>query len=116
MLRIAIASGEVRSGSRDGGSVLLLVDDGIVGMRPGHQNEPILYYNKDDLMDWLNRQAPQTQTQQTGHRYASDGQLIKKGRQMVARGMSKRQAAARLAPKAEGGSIDQRIERLRKLI
>jgi hypothetical protein len=35
---------------------------------------------------------------------------------MVEAGMSKRKAAAKLAPLAEGGDIDQKTERLRKLI
>jgi hypothetical protein len=38
-------------------------------------------------------------------------QLIEEGRQMVAQGMSKRQAAAKLAPKAEDGTVDQTIKR-----
>ena len=50
------------------------------------------------------------------HRYASDAPLIERGRQMVASGMSKRQAATKLAAQAEGGSLEQKAERLRKLL
>jgi hypothetical protein len=76
---------------------------------------------KSDLADWLDRQAPQQSLQvpsktEPVHRYSGDGALIEEGRRLIADGMSKRSAAKQLAPRAEGGALDQREERLRKLL
>jgi hypothetical protein len=50
------------------------------------------------------------------YRYPGDAQLIKQGQRMVAAGLTKLAAARKLAPKAKGGSLAQRENRLRKLI
>jgi hypothetical protein len=50
------------------------------------------------------------------HRYPGDAPVIDEGVELVLGGMSDRAAARKLAPKAEGGTIEQREERLRKLI
>jgi hypothetical protein len=41
--------------------------------------------------------------------------LIKEGKQLVRGGMSKLQAAKELAPRADGNSVEQKVDRLRKL-
>ena len=102
LLKDARASGEVRYAN----------GDGIV-------NDPRFdyAYRKDDLGGWLDRQFSKPKVS-TGpaHRYPGDTQLLEEGRELVRGGMSKRKAAEQLAPKAKGGSIEQKIERLRKLI
>jgi hypothetical protein len=81
--KAARTSGEVRFQNR-AGPVLLMADDGLVGMdmRPGAQDKvgitadgkPIVHrttstsmfqISKDDLLDWLGRQAPQQPTPKT---------------------------------------------------
>lgn len=78
---------------------------------------------KNDLEGWLDRHAPQTsklatpqKTKAHQYRNPSDAALIKKGRRWVAKGMSKLAAATQLAQDATGGNLEQRIERLRKLL
>lgn len=78
---------------------------------------------KDDLEGWLDRHASQTsklatpqRTKAHQYRNPSDAALIKKGRRWVAKGMSKLAAATQLAQDATGGNLEQRIERLRKLL
>jgi hypothetical protein len=78
---------------------------------------------KSDLEDWLGRQRLPASTQQQSpatrqpvHRYAGDAALIEEGRKLITGGMSARKAARGLAPRAEGGTIEQREERLRKLL
>ena len=69
--------------------------------------------SKSDVADWLDRQAPQKA--EPTHRYSGDAALIERGRKMIADGMTKSEDARRLAPDAEGGSDEQRYNRLRKL-
>ena len=61
MLRKARASGEVQS-ILDRPVYLLAADDGVVGLSqiPGAHSAPAQprCYNKDDLLDWLDRQVP----------------------------------------------------------
>ena len=51
LVRAAIASGEVRT-----------IEKGVqdFSLRPGPITKKILFSNKDDLVDWLSRQAPAT--------------------------------------------------------
>jgi hypothetical protein len=119
IVKAALASGEVRGGLPP--PAIIGPDDSLIDfdMRPEELlNTVIRPYSKDDFLDWLDRyHAPQTTTQQTEqHRYPGDADLIEEGRKLFADGLSKRQAAAKLAPRARGGSIEQRTERLRKLI
>ena len=124
-LRRARDSGEVRSRyDYTRHPVLLTADDGIldISLRPGALNKGGVksdcgeVVSKDDLEDWLDRLTPRMKVSKPKHRYASDTPLLKEARQLVANGISKLQAAQQLAPKASGGSIQQRTERLRKLI
>jgi hypothetical protein len=51
------------------------------------------------------------------YRYPGDARLVEAGKKLkVDGGLSIRAAARKLAPEAEGGSLDQKEERLRKLI
>lgn len=51
------------------------------------------------------------------YRYPGDRELVEEGRRLVTeRGISKLQAAKQLALRAEGGTLEQRTERLRKAI
>jgi hypothetical protein len=136
---LACASGEVRH-EPDSDPVLLLADDGIVGMdmRPGAQSKMGVSrrtdylsgrWSEDDLIDWLDRQPPEPKKATPNrrvrhppapeeHRYRNpdDAPLVRAARKRVAKGMSKLAAATLFAPKAVGGTLEQRVERLRKLI
>jgi hypothetical protein len=65
IVRDALASGEVRT-HRPAAPVLLTADDGIVGMdmRPGwlKATESPQLINRDDLLDWLDRNHPSAAT------------------------------------------------------
>jgi hypothetical protein len=50
------------------------------------------------------------------YRFHGDAALVARGRKMTADGISKSAAAKKLAPEAEGGTLEQKIERLRKLL
>jgi hypothetical protein len=120
--RLSTTTGHARkllADARASKEVEYLNDDGII------KDPRFDYaYRKDDLEGWLDRHYPQTtaqptmqpETKKTSHRHAGDAELIEEGLQMHKAGMSKLQAATKLAAKAKGGSLDQRIERLRKLI
>lgn len=118
VMRAARASGEIRSDDAD--LLVLTADDGVVGMdlRPGAKKQNDVRFSHDDLMDWLKRNAPETSVSkaQPQHRYPTDASLVEQGHELMAAGMSKRQAARKLAHDAEGGDLDQRTERLRKLL
>jgi hypothetical protein len=119
LAKAAIASGEVRCKPL----ILLTADDGIIGMdlRPGAME----LANTADLFDWLDRRGfkeglkqknPQVQRGIPKHRNPGDAILLKEGRKMVAKGKSKRKTAELLAHRATGGSYEQKVERLRKLL
>jgi hypothetical protein len=138
MVRAARTSGEVRfSNSAD--PVLLMADDGLVGMdmRPGAQEKGGIArdgkrvvhtlstaptgdcISKEDLLDWLGRQYPSTieQSAMASARYPGDAALIEEGRRMRAGGMQKRAVARALAGRAEGpGTVESKVDRLRKLL
>jgi hypothetical protein len=102
--------------ARKSGEVQFMNDDGIVG-----DAQYDYAWSKDDLVGWLKRQPVRANTtpaknRAPRYRYAGDAALIKQGRKLVAEGMSKLAAAKELAPKANGGNLDQRVARLRKLI
>jgi hypothetical protein len=103
--------------ARASGAVQYANDDGMV-RDPRYDYA----YRKDDLAGWLDRQAlqkpgkPKTRPRVHRYRHAEDAALIKEGRRMVNAGMTKLAAAKKLAPRAVGGTVEQRIERLRKLI
>jgi hypothetical protein len=77
--------------------------------------------SRDDLLGWLRRNHPRAapaREEESPHRYRhpGDAALVEEGRQMIANGAAnKLQAARKLAPRAEGGTIEQREQRLRKL-
>jgi len=122
MVRAARTSGEVRfSNSAD--PVLLMADDGLVGMdmRPGAQEKVGIArdgkrvvhtlstaptgdcISKEDLLDWLGRQYPST--------------IEQSAMAMRAGGMQKRAVARALAGRAEGpGTVESKVDRLRKLL
>jgi hypothetical protein len=129
MAREAQASGEVRIQN----TVCLWADDGLVGMdlRPGAQEkhgvtrdgtpilhkptQPLLQVSKDDLLDWLTRQAQVPP--RASARYPGDAVLIAEGRQMMIAGMEKRAVARKLAERAEGaGTFESKVDRLRRLL
>jgi hypothetical protein len=132
-LRAARSSGEVRFRNPTD-PVLLMADDGLVGMdlRPGARRksgvspdgEPITYdlsgesaeqISKDDLLDWLRREFEERPTVST--RYPGDAALVDEGRKMIAAGMEKRAAARKLAARAEGaGTVESKVDRLRKML
>ena len=72
-----------------------------------------IFVRRGDLQHFL---ASLTSSHDAKHRYAGDSKLIEEGRRLVAQGMSKRRVARKLAPSAEGGTIEQREERRRKLL
>jgi hypothetical protein len=120
VLKAAIASDEIRH--RPNEAAIIEEWERDFDIRRGVQREkPPDEYNKADLLYWLDRQSSQTdkptpaQKNKT-YRHAGDAALIKQGRKLVAGGMTKLAAAKQLASKAVGGSFDQRVERLRKLI
>jgi hypothetical protein len=134
ILKAARTSNEVRVIA---GPVLLLADDGLVGMnlRPGAQHKvgigpdgkPVTHtvpaivpdtstISEDDLLDWLDRQHP-TAPAVASARYPGDAALIEEGRQMLARGKQKRAVARELAERAEGaGTFESKVDRLRRLL
>jgi hypothetical protein len=77
-----------------------------------------VFVRRDNLDRFIASIAPASEERRkpARHRHAGDAELAEEGRDLVAGGMSKRKAAEKLALRAEGGTIDQRIERLRKLI
>jgi hypothetical protein len=137
LVKDAIASGEVRprpEPPRASDPVLLVYDDGGLDMnlRPGAINKggvnaegrllaerPSGYYSEDDFTYWLDQQFDKRKASKSNprpRRYnnAGDAALVKEGRALVKGGMSKMAAARQLAPRAIGGSLEQRINRLRK--
>lgn len=77
-----------------------------------------IFIRKDDLARLVAKLEAPTEpaSREHRHRHHTDAELIEEGRRLCANGMSKRAAARQLAPQAEGGDLDQRAERLRKLI
>jgi hypothetical protein len=82
-----------------------------------------LFFNKDDLIGWLDRHAPPTSKPATPskdkvHHYRNpdDEALVKEGRRLIAKKrVTKSEAARQLADRATGGSFAQRVARLRRL-
>jgi hypothetical protein len=115
LVRAAIASGEVRSVERG-------VQD--FSLRPGRVTKKILVSNKDDLVDWLSRQAPATPAahaaneKSKGRRYVDDDDLVAEGAEGLCSGKwpNALQAATALAGRAKGSSHESTIVRLRKKI
>jgi hypothetical protein len=137
LVKDAIAYGEVRprpEAERD--PVLLVYDDGGLDMnlRPGAINRGGIlpdgrslvgrsagYYSEADFIYWLYQQFDKRKASKNtlrSHRYnnPTDALLVKEARELVKGGMTKINAARKVAPKATGGDLDQRINRLRKLI
>ena len=78
---------------------------------------------KDDLEGWLDRRGLRTdkpatkqKTKVHHYRHAGDAGLVARGLKLVAKGASNSEAARRLAPHAIGGTLEQRIDRLRRLV
>jgi len=120
LLRQACAA-EVR---RRHDATLLLYDDGLMGMdsrplaRPPCANPSPLPVSEDDLLHWLDREAPAPacEKEQPRHRYPGDAALVEKALAMLASGevTSDRKAARKLAPLADNTTNPE--ERLRDLI
>jgi hypothetical protein len=121
LVKDAIKSGEVQTPED---SVLLMTDDGIIGMDliPGAINPgTVTGVHKDDLLYWTKEQGvPQRQKETVvkGQRFAGDNELVTEGAEGV---KSKRwpnalKAAEALAARAEGASEGAKIKRLREKI
>jgi hypothetical protein len=87
-----------------------------VFVRREHLNRFIAALSEPNVGLCSNSVSSESQLSPHQYRYPGDAQLIERGRQMVKEGMSKLKAAEKLAVEAEGGTIQQRTERLRKLI
>jgi hypothetical protein len=134
VLETARKSGEVRF-SNPADPVLLMADDGLVGMdmRPGAQNKggvdrdgkPTFHrlaarnsdcISKEDLLDWLDRNHP-LEPAVISTRYPGDAALLEEGRRMLAGGMEKRAVARALAARADGtATFESKVDRLRKAL
>jgi hypothetical protein len=75
-----------------------------------------IFIRKDSLDEFIKSRAP-TQDFKPAKRYPGDVALIEEGRRMMAKGMQKRAVARALATRAEGGgTLDSKIDRLRKAL
>jgi hypothetical protein len=98
-------SGEIRSLRS------LMAFDGIID--PHNPPEAgAVRYSRDDLVDWIGRQVPTAPPS----RYPGDAELIREGLRLIAGGMNLRATARKLAPRAEGTSLDSKTDRLRKAL
>jgi hypothetical protein len=121
IVRKALASGQVREHPRfaadDGWPYRNLMQGGVVPLAVRYPG----YYSEADFISWLDLEfdkgkASKSKARPRRYRNASDAALVKEGRKMVAGGMTKMAAARVVAKKATGGSLEQRIERFRKLL
>ncbi|WP_377830312.1 hypothetical protein ACFKHW_17280 [Bradyrhizobium lupini] len=77
---------------------------------------PVAARHRNSVPHWIYLLKADLEPTVIASRYPGDAALLEEGRRMLAAGMEKRAIARQLAPRAEGHSLESKIDRLRKAL